>query len=146
MIWPHSMPSSVEASQTGKSEGGMHRMQRSKLRQIICVLGSVALCLSASPGFGGSRHARPGHSDTVQRGALHGLAAEWWQWVLSIPESVNPLLDETGDDCVVGQRGPIWFLAGTFFGGTAERECPVPSGTRLFFPVINSEPHPQAET
>jgi hypothetical protein len=68
------------------------------------------------------------------------LTAEWWQWALSIPSSVNPQTDPTGDNAVVGQRGPIWFLAGVFgsVSGTASRSCSVPQGTALFFPVINA--------
>jgi hypothetical protein len=66
------------------------------------------------------------------------LSAEWQQWVLSIPTPKNPMLDSTGENCMVGQRGDVWFLAGTFFGGAATRTCAVPEGTRLFFPVINS--------
>jgi hypothetical protein len=54
------------------------------------------------------------------------LSAECWQWALSIPTSVNPLLDTDGTNAVVGQRGPVWFLAGTFSGGTATRTCSVP--------------------
>ncbi|HWP92992.1 MAG TPA: hypothetical protein VNN20_12435 [Thermodesulfobacteriota bacterium] len=65
-------------------------------------------------------------------------STEWWQYVLSIPPSENPLLDETGEKCVVGQHGPVWFLAGTFFGGETMRACSIPEGTALFFPVINS--------
>ena len=42
------------------------------------------------------------------------LSAEWWQWVLSVPTSVNPLLDPTGGNCMIGQRGATWFLAGAF--------------------------------
>ena len=69
---------------------------------------------------------------------LAGTTAQWWQYALSIPTSVNPLLDPTGADCMVGQRDPIWFLAGIFPGGTATRTCAVPAGEWLFFPVINS--------
>ena len=32
----------------------------------------------------------------------------------------------------------MWFLAGTFFGGTATRTCSVPERTSLFFPVVNA--------
>ena len=66
------------------------------------------------------------------------LSAEWWQWALSIPTSENPQLDTTGGKCVVGQRGSVWFLAGTFGGGTTTRTCSLPEGKVLFFPVINS--------
>ena len=64
--------------------------------------------------------------------------AEWWQFVLSFPPSENPVLDATGEKCVVGQHGPVWFLVGTFGPGTAKRDCSIPKGTALFFPVINS--------
>ena len=66
------------------------------------------------------------------------LSAQWWQWALSIPTSENPQLDATGEDCVVGQRGEVWFLAGILGGGTATRTCSVPAGKSLFFPVANS--------
>jgi hypothetical protein len=52
--------------------------------------------------------------------------------------SENPLLDQTGEKCVVGQRGPVWFLVGSFGGGDVARSCSVPEGKLLFFPVINS--------
>src|SRR5437867_9117304 len=66
------------------------------------------------------------------------LSTQWWQWALSLPPSVNPQTDTTGEDCVVGQRGSTWFLAGVFGGGTASRTCSIPQGTTLFFPIINS--------
>jgi hypothetical protein len=66
------------------------------------------------------------------------LTAQWWQWALSIPVSVNPQTDTTGENAVVGQRGSVWFLAGVFGGSTVMRECTIPQGTTLFFPVINA--------
>ncbi len=66
------------------------------------------------------------------------LSAQWWQWSVSIPTAVNPNLDATGADCMVGQREDVWFLAGTFGGGTATRSCSVPDGVSLFFPIANS--------
>ena len=68
------------------------------------------------------------------------LSAQWWQWALSIPASVNPLTEfsDDGSVCMVGQRGSVWFLAGTLIGGTASRKCSVPAGATLFFPVVNS--------
>ena len=69
---------------------------------------------------------------------LSSLTAEWWQWALSIPSTVSPLEDNTGENCVVGQRSSVWFLAGSFFGGTATRRCNVPEGVTLFFPVSNA--------
>jgi hypothetical protein len=65
------------------------------------------------------------------------LTAQWWQWALSIPTDQNPQLDPTGQYCMVGQRGSVWFLGGVFSGGPADRSCSVPEGATLFFPVIN---------
>jgi hypothetical protein len=71
-------------------------------------------------------------------GPLSELTGEWWQWALSIPNDQNPQIDASGQYCMVGQRGELWFLAGVFGGGTATRACSVPDGKPLFFPVINS--------
>lgn len=66
------------------------------------------------------------------------LSAEWWQWALSIPPSENPLADATGEKCMVGQHGSVWFLAGTFGSGEPTvRSCSVPKGKALFFPIVN---------
>lgn len=65
------------------------------------------------------------------------LSAQWWQWALSIPTAHYPPGDTTGENCMVGQRGSVWFLAGNG-GGSVTRTCAVPEGKALFFPVINS--------
>jgi hypothetical protein len=65
-------------------------------------------------------------------------SARWWQWAFSIPAATNPGLDETGAHCAEGQSGPVWFLAGSFFGGTFERACTVPAEKALFFPIVNA--------
>ena len=76
---------------------------------------------------------------SAESGGFSRLSAQWWQWALSIPPSQNPLLDMTGENCMVGQRGPTWFLGGVFGGGgMVTRNCTVPDNVSLFFPVINS--------
>lgn len=85
---------------------------------------------------------------------LSELTAEWWQWAYSIPQPYaiipggasytnqapfNPLLDLTGASCMAGQRGSVWFLAGTpgnIGSATVTRSCAVPAGVSIFFPVI----------
>ncbi len=64
-------------------------------------------------------------------------SARWWQWAFSIPVDQNPFLDQTGENCAVGQSRRVWFLAGVLGGGSATRTCVVPVGTALFFPIIN---------
>ena len=80
---------------------------------------------------------------------LAELTALWWQWVYSIPQPIdengnpvapfNPFFDTSGAYCMVGQRGSVWFLAGTdgLSSGQVTRSCSIPEGVSLFFPVIN---------
>jgi len=69
--------------------------------------------------------------------------AAWNQWSYSIPVAQHPLFDN--GDCSVGQSGPVWFLGGKFCanGATctyaAVRNCKVPAGKAIFFPVADFE-------
>ena len=69
-------------------------------------------------------------------------SAKWWQWALSLPVGQNPFFDQ-GGDCshgANGQVGPVWFLTGVInVSGMAERDCTVPVGKALLFPLINTE-------
>ena len=65
-------------------------------------------------------------------------SAEWWQWVLSIPQANSPVADTTGADCAQQQSGPVFFLAGTGGGDPVTRNCTVPAGKALYFPILNS--------
>src|SRR5262249_49402845 len=64
------------------------------------------------------------------------LAGDWWNWAVQFPLATNPILEDGAVDCTRGQRGAIWFLAGNF-GGTSVRECTIPGGKALFFPINN---------
>jgi len=63
-------------------------------------------------------------------------AAAWWQWVLAIPASRNPMVDTTGEHGGENQSGPVWFLAATGGSGTFERTCTVPVGKGLLVPIM----------
>jgi hypothetical protein len=76
----------------------------------------------------------------------------FWKWVLSIPENINPWNDQTGINCSYGQTGinsSVFFL-GSNGGGKSERTCKVPAGKGLFIPVspveINFKEAPDAKT
>lgn len=69
-------------------------------------------------------------------------SAAWWQYVLALSSSNNPLNDDgsdtTGGACGVGQlAGPVFFLVGSFVGPVT-RQCTVPA-VPLFIPIINAE-------
>jgi hypothetical protein len=66
--------------------------------------------------------------------------AKWWQWALSLPKQVNPVLDDNGRFAHVGQNGPVWFIAGTFGENKLPRRtCTIPFNKAVLFPVINYE-------
>jgi hypothetical protein len=72
-------------------------------------------------------------------------SAKFWDWEFSLPVDHHPLFDTA--DCNAGQSGKVFFLGGTFttiqngitVTGTANRNCRVPAGKAIFFPLINNE-------
>jgi hypothetical protein len=98
----------------------------------------LAVCGAALLGIVPAGHRATAEAQTRNEGEL---TAQWWQWVLGIPASENPLLDETGEDAGVGQPykgNKVFFLCGVFNAtGTAERSITVPQGTAFFFPLVN---------
>src|SRR5262245_18638881 len=124
---------------TGKNDptnGGGARMKPAQMGAalVIClVLNAGAVAAQTN------RQTNPGIAPIQSR--PHGQsysdwAAQWWQWALETPVSVNPVVDKTGVHCAEGQSDHVWFLAGAFGGGTVKRTCTVPTGTALFFPLI----------
>lgn len=98
----------------------------------LAIFGLVAMmiCLFAVPTWA---------DDDGAKGSLkkYGkLAAKWWQWAV---ETGAPGGGPGPTDCSIGQKGKVWFLAGTF-GTTEVRECndPIPRGKSLFFPLVNA--------
>jgi hypothetical protein len=71
-----------------------------------------------------------------------------WQWLYAIPAAHNPMLDTTGVDCAVGQRGPVWYLPSVIDpGGVASftRSCTLPHERALLMNlsgVLNDFPCP----
>jgi hypothetical protein len=77
--------------------------------------------------------------DSKPYGLTYGeWTAKWWQWAFSMPEAVNPMIDDTGMNCANNQTGPVWFLSGTS-GGAVTRACTIPSDKGILVPIINVE-------
>jgi hypothetical protein len=114
-----------------------------KIRLIsVVLLAALGLLMSGivSPSLVGAAGGNPNIAPIKSH--PHGMtysewAAEWWQWALATPAGVNPPYG--GADCSGGQTGHVWFLFGSVNSGdVVERACTVPSGTALFFPLINA--------
>jgi hypothetical protein len=85
--------------------------------------------------------------DSKPYGKTYGeWTVNWWQWALSTPSSINPVVDKSGIYASVNQPdADVWFLAGKF--GTEdkhlpERRCIIPFGRAILFPIINCEANP----
>lgn len=61
----------------------------------------------------------------------------WWQWAGSFEDADSPVADRTGSNCHLKQKGPVWFLAGTYGTARTVRTCTVPRDKYIFFPLIN---------
>jgi hypothetical protein len=84
--------------------------------------------------------------DSIIFGKTYGnWTVRWWQWALSMPKAVNPLCDKTGENANSNQPTDVWFLAGRFGSGDRwlpKRECIVPYGRPILFPILNCEANP----
>src|SRR6266480_3671629 len=113
------------------------------------LLGAAALLLVLAPSQAGEQTAGIVPPQARPYGASYGeWSARWWRWAFSLPVDHHPLYDTA--DCSAGQSGPVWFLGGTFttiqsspnpaiIRGIATRDCTVPNGKFLFFPLLNVE-------
>jgi len=86
-------------------------------------------------------------SESYPYGLSYGQwTVKWWQWVLSTPKSYNPLVDESGENATVNQPAEhVWFLAGKLGSEDKRfplRNCIIPLGRSILFPVINCEANP----
>src|SRR4051812_44091534 len=96
---------------------------------------------------GGAAAAASGHGpapeyaahSTVRGQTMEEWSAQWWTWAFETKASQSPLLDPTGANARVGDVGNAFFLAGVINeSGAADRTVTIPTGTPIFFPVINS--------
>lgn len=103
---------------------------------------SAAQSGSSAAGSGPASGATSGAAPAPASGApaaeldAAGLQARWWTWAASQVEAKNPVSDTTGAQCANGQSKDVWFLAGSF-GQDVSRECTVPAGVPVAFPVVN---------
>jgi len=104
----------------------------------VCAFGvmpSVALSASRA-GDQNSAAVFPPEAQPYGRSFAEWSAA-WWQWAFSFRADAHPLLETAG--CDAGQSGPVLFLGGSFVNTTVVRDCTVPAGKAIWFPVLNTE-------
>ena len=129
-----------------KSSYFMDNDHKDKVKKYECRTGPFEGFFVSSVEFCDAKHKFNDNNKVKIFPPSGALTAEWWQWITEIPRGINPLLDETGDNCDVNQRGHVWFLVGTpgdtqsgnLTTGSAERECKIPEGKKIIIPIINA--------
>lgn len=100
-------------------------------RKLIAFGLIIGCSLSALVGCSEQSSSSPSSSPSPE------ITAEWWQWAKAAPAGSCPLRYFSGNDCGVGQTGPVWFLVGGYGSSKIQRTCTFPAGKSLFFPIIN---------
>src|SRR3954453_11147917 len=118
-------------------------LQRQRL--VVAVLAAMLATVVATPAIAvaGTDQGPRAVDPIAQQARYQTLSAEWWQWAFSTPVEAGGPFDAGPVRCAVNQPGSdVLFLAAPFnASGTVDRSCtdPVRRGTRIFFPVINTE-------
>ena len=109
--------------------------------KLSLVVGCAALSLMVGPALG--RVIPPG--ENVAGISQATLADAFYQWIVLLPKSANPLFDATGvfandqprstDAPSNPAAGNVFLLAGTSSAGFATRSFNVPAGVPLFLPL-----------
>jgi hypothetical protein len=112
------------------------------LNQILCltimcllVVGIIPFAISAAASSNSLNIFPPGAKPYGL--SYPELIKNWWTWVFEIPAKDNPINDETGEKCSIGQpkNNSVFYLANNN-GGASERTCKVPVGKGLLIPVM----------
>ncbi len=126
----------------------MQNIKKSSAVHSTAIQATHAILLSCLLGASLS-HAQP--QQLVAPGtSVEGMSQEdwsraWWQWAGSFSSQESPIADRTGELCGEKQKGPVWFLAGTYGTQRTVRTCKVPRGKYLFFPLINYVVMPRSD-
>lgn len=110
----------------------------SRIWRIAYAVVAIFMALSLQTAFAENKNPKVLPPNSHPYGMTYGeWSAKWWQYVFSLPAGGHPLADQTGEQCSVGQLGPVFFLVGTT-GGTVTRNCTIPAGKAILIPIINS--------
>jgi uncharacterized protein YecT (DUF1311 family) len=71
---------------------------------------------------------------------------EYWRWSKSFPPGQGPTDDQSGVRCSSGQPDKVWFLTGSIASKPVQRQCTIPAGRPIFFPVLASHAEAPAKS
>jgi hypothetical protein len=98
---------------------------------------AAAFCFAAVPATSGQPAITVAPDQPVANASQVEWSKAWWQWAGSFDAVDSPVADRTGRHCHLKQKGPVWFLAGTYGTARVVRTCTVPRDKYIFFPLVN---------
>jgi hypothetical protein len=98
---------------------------------------AAAVYLASMPASPGQPSITIPPDQPVANSSQAAWSKAWWQWAGSFDYAHSPVADRTGSNCHLKQKGPVWFLAGTYETVRTIRTCTVPRDKYIFFPLIN---------
>lgn len=115
---------------------------RGKRQSVLPMLMVVLLLLLITQSVA-SAHGNPNPHVLPPNSRVQGLtygewSARWWQYVLSVPVSENPLVGATGANCGIQQIGNVALVVADPTIGEPIA-CDVPAGTMLFLDILSAE-------
>jgi hypothetical protein len=132
------MPLSETGNKQKRTREKENLMKRPRIWILIAVLFLLLITVSIVS-FRGKANPKILPPESRVQGLTYGeWSAKWWQYVLSIPASENPLNGEIGNKCVYQQNGNVGLIAvDPLVGETIE--CEVPTGMTLFLDILSAE-------
>lgn len=105
-------------------------MSRNIILPVVAILLCLPLIAVAQP---------PNSGNSIQSYGAWGV--RWFQWAMPASTASSPLLGPAPDvtpraHCAYSGKGSVWFLADSIYPVPATRECALPPGSAIFFPVV----------
>ncbi len=114
-------------------------MKQSRILTIIVVTVVLLLITFLIAFAGGNKNPGVLPPNSRVQGLTYGeWSAEWWQYVLSIPENENPLTGGTGTNCVYQRIGNVGLVAADPLSASTI-PCEVRTGMILFLDILSAE-------
>jgi len=117
---------------------GIQKKRQSVLPILMVVLLLLLITQSVASAHGNANPRVLPPNSRVQGLTYGEWSVKWWQYVLSVPASENPLIGATGPGCGIQRIGNVALVVADPTMGEAIA-CEVPAGTMLFLDILSAE-------
>jgi hypothetical protein len=114
-------------------------MKQLRIRTVLMVTMALLLAITSFAGAKGGANPSVLPPKARVQGLTYGeWLAKWWEYVLTIPASQNPLTGGTGANCVFQRVGKVGLVVANSTLGEPIT-CEVPAGIKLYLEVLGAE-------